>query len=88
MGSEDREPAWVWKNGEKEEAEGQCGFKCPDLGIELGHAEECGSALTNVTPSFVSPSAMPAPVPGVIADVAGVRRALTWCQAMYVYALS
>ena len=77
MGSEDREPAWVWKNGGKEEAKGQCGFKCPDLGIEPGHTEEYGSALTNVTPSFVSPSAMPAPVPGVIADVAGVRRALT-----------
>jgi hypothetical protein len=67
----------VWKNGGKEEAEGQCGFKCPDLGIEPGCAEECGSALTNVTPSSVGPSATPAPVPGIIAYVAGVRRALT-----------
>ena len=56
MGSEERENrelAWVWKNGGKEEAEGQRGFKCPDLGIESGHTEVCGSALTNVTPSSV-----------------------------------
>jgi hypothetical protein len=67
----------VWKNGGKEEAEGQCSFKCPDLDIESGRAEVCGSALTNATPSSVGPIATPAPTPGVIANLVGVQRALT-----------
>jgi hypothetical protein len=46
---------------------------CLDLGVELlGDAEVYTSVLTRVTPSSIGPSATPAPMPNVLADVAGV----------------
>jgi len=55
----------------------RCGLMCPDLGVESGHAEVWGLALTKPTPSSTGPSATVNNTTKVSTDVAVPRCQLT-----------